>query len=148
MNFTQDQRSFLARQYVARISTATSQSIPHVSPVYFVANADSIFIATGKTTTKFKDLTENPTASIVVDEFDADWLHGGKGYASKERAIIVLGKATILEEGDDYRTLHSSFLEKYPDFKAVPTKLGKPPIIRVEAEKIWDHRFSSTGQAQ
>jgi len=148
MKFTPEQLSFLARQYVARISTATGESIPHVSPVYFVAKADSIFIATEKTTTKFKDLTENPIASIVVDEFDADWLHGREGYASKERAIIILGRATVLEEGDHYRTLHSSFLEKYPDFKAIPSKLGKPPIIRVQAEKIWDHHFSSTGQAQ
>jgi len=146
LRFKLEQLSFLSSQYIARVSTSTSGSVPHVSPVYFVADDESLFIATGKETTKYKDIAQNPVASIVVDHFDADWLHGKQGYASKERAIIILGKTTILENGPNYRALHSSFMEKYPDFKAVPSKLGEPPIIKINADKIWDHSFVSTGQ--
>lgn len=107
-----------------------------MSPIYFANDRKSIFFATEKGSAKFRDITHNGLASIVVDEFNVDWLEGKKGSETHESAVVVFGRATIFERGQVYRRMYSKLLAKYPDYRKSPWNEGETPIIKVEAEKI------------
>ncbi len=136
MQFDSKQLVFLQKNYIARVASCGINGLPHVSPVYFADDKDSIFFATEKGTQKFKDISKNPKASIVVDDFDADWLHGRKGTETIEHAVVVSGSATILESGQEYHAMYSKLFEKYPDYREENWDEGATPIIKVSADKI------------
>jgi uncharacterized protein len=140
MLFSESQSSFLKRNYIARIAT-TSSDEPHISPIYFIFDVESIFFATENSTSKFKDIVENPKASVVVDEFDADWLHGTKGPDTTERALVIVGRAMMINDDSAHKSLSSAFMERYPDFQATKYPTDATPIIRVMADKIWEHHY-------
>jgi nitroimidazol reductase NimA-like FMN-containing flavoprotein (pyridoxamine 5'-phosphate oxidase superfamily) len=132
-----NERTFLERSYIARIATC-SRRIPHVTPIYFASDKDSVFFATEETTRKFKDVNENDRVSLVVDEFDADWLHGDEtSTKTYEKAIVISGRASIFRSGDLYVSMYKDLLRKYPDYKTENRwELGELPIIRIKISKI------------
>jgi nitroimidazol reductase NimA-like FMN-containing flavoprotein (pyridoxamine 5'-phosphate oxidase superfamily) len=140
MFFTESQLSFLKGKYIARIAT-TSNDEPHISPIYFTFDRESIFFATESSTSKFRDIVKNPKASVVVDEFDADWLHGTQGPNTTERALVVLGRAIAVNDNGVHKSLRLAFMEKYPDFRATNYPIEATAIIRVFADKIWEHHY-------
>lgn len=140
MPFSDSQLRFLAGNYVARIATS-SKDEPHVSPIYFAFDRDAIFFVTERTTSKFKDIETNPKASIVVDQFDADWLHGKKGPGTTERAIAILGRATIIKDKTLHKLMCQVFMERYPDFEEEKYPTEATPILKVRADRIWEHHF-------
>ena len=136
MKFDSKQLAFLSKNYIARVASCGKDMHPHVSPVYFANNADSIFFATEKDTKKFKDISENASAGVVVDDFDADWLHNKKSANTVEHAVVVSGRAMIFNRGSEYHEMYSKLFEKYPDYREENWKEGASPIIRVRAERI------------
>jgi uncharacterized protein len=127
--------AFLSRSYIARVATAGKALHPHVSPVYFANSSDSIFFATEKDTRKFKDLMENAFASVVVDDYDADWMHGRSGIETVTHAVVVSGKAKIFFRGNTYHKMYQRLFEKYPDYRAEAWKEGASPIVRLSAHR-------------
>lgn len=91
---------------------------------------------------KYRDLRENPVASTVVDDFEANWLKEpedkGAHWKTKQRAVIIRGKVSIFQDGNDqyYVGMYRSLFEKYPDYRAQGWQRGEYPIIQVSAEKI------------
>jgi nitroimidazol reductase NimA-like FMN-containing flavoprotein (pyridoxamine 5'-phosphate oxidase superfamily) len=140
MRFSDSQLSFLKRKYIARIATVSKHE-PHISPIYFTFDRVSIFFVTEPKTMKFRDIVENPLASIVVDEFDAGWLHGKDGLRTNEKAVVILGRATIIENKRLHKRVSSTFKERYPDFQADGYPTTTTPIIRVMANRIWEHHY-------
>ncbi|MGI0079019.1 MAG: pyridoxamine 5'-phosphate oxidase family protein [Nitrososphaerales archaeon] len=136
LKFDSKQFAFLSKNYVARVATCGRSARPHVSPVYFANDDVSIFFATEKDTQKFRDFSENARGSIVVDDFDADWLHNRKGTATTEHAVIVSGHASIFESGSEYSSMRSKLFEKYPDYKEENWEKSASPIIKVAAARI------------
>ncbi|MHB8701691.1 MAG: pyridoxamine 5'-phosphate oxidase family protein [Nitrososphaerales archaeon] len=139
MRFTKKHLAFLRRNYVARIATSSGKSEPHISPIYFANDNDSVFFATETSTMKFKNLVENPVAALVVDEFDARWLHEKKSDTSTtEKALVVRGKAEIFVDGEDarYTAMYRKLFEKYPDYRNQNWRKGESPIIKVRANRI------------
>ena len=129
---------FLESRYVARIATCSSSAVPHVSPIYFANDTAAIFFVTEYGTRKFKDISENKRVSLVVDEFDADWLHGiSGGTETREKAVVIQGIAEIQTEGNVYVQMYQKLLEKYPDYKSDKNwKPGELPIIRVRINNV------------
>jgi PPOX class probable F420-dependent enzyme len=64
---------------VARLATADAQGRPHLVPVTFATEGDSIYVAVDrkpKSTTALKRLSniaENPHVAMLVDHYDDDW---------------------------------------------------------------------------
>jgi Pyridoxamine 5'-phosphate oxidase len=134
---------FLKANYVARVATASSESVPRVSPVYFANDAASIYFTTETSTGKFRDISENPRASLVIDTFDADWLHGnGKSTKTYEKGIVLIGKAEIHWKGNLYMDMYRDLVQKYPDYQGpLRWEPGDLPIIRVEIKHIVSWRL-------
>jgi nitroimidazol reductase NimA-like FMN-containing flavoprotein (pyridoxamine 5'-phosphate oxidase superfamily) len=136
MKFSSKQNQFLRKSYIARVASCGKDNFPHVSPVYFANDANSIFFATEKETRKFKDISENAVMFAVVDYFDADWIHEKEGTESVTRAIVISGKSRIILKGKLYHKLYSQLFEKYPDYRKENWEEGSSPIIRINARKI------------
>lgn len=68
--FSERELAYLASQRLARIATASLTGRPDVAPVGFALDADAI-VSGGldiAKTVRFKNLLENPRATIVIDD--------------------------------------------------------------------------------
>lgn len=139
LNFDRNQVSFLNSSYIARIATSTRTGEPYISPIYFANDGDSIFFATETSTIKFKLISLNPKVAIVIDSFDASWIHSKhKKVSTKECAIVIRGKAKIFADGKskEYAMMYHKLFRKYPDYREQAWKKGESPIVKVIPEKV------------
>lgn len=85
---------FLLQPNIARLATAerdTSQ--PHVVPVWYLWDGESVWISSFRSTRKVKELQENPLCSIVVDTADS-----GVDY----RSVVFEGEAELISDPLDF----------------------------------------------
>jgi general stress protein 26 len=81
--------------------------------------ADLFYIATDYDTTKCRHLKENPKVSLVVDT------------VSPNKAVIVQGKATLIERGKEFDDLYAVFYQRFSWVRGDPWKPGEAPFIKV-----------------
>jgi len=79
--------AFLAEPRIARMATANQGGQPHVVPVWYAWDGQSIWISAYSDTRKAKDLQENPLLSVAIDDVSPD---------GKTQAVILEGKAELL----------------------------------------------------
>lgn len=85
--------AFLQRPLIARMATAGCDGQPHVVPVWYGWDGESIWISAYADTRKVKELEENPLIGIAIDEaLDGD-------HAS---AVILEGRAELLREQSEF----------------------------------------------
>jgi PPOX class probable F420-dependent enzyme len=76
---SQQARERFAAARVARLATAGSDRRPHLVPVVFALDGDTVYIAVDrkpKRTTRLRRLrnvAENPAVSLLADHYDDDW---------------------------------------------------------------------------
>lgn len=77
--YTSEQREFLAKPWVARMSVIDTEGYPHTIPVCYVLDGDDLIITTGRSTRKIAYIGENPKGAVTVGgDFD-----DGAGYLLK-----------------------------------------------------------------
>ena len=78
LNPEESRRRFAAAQ-VARLATITPEGRPHIIPVTFAIQHDSLYIAidhkpkTTENLQRIKNIKTNPTVSILADHYTNDW---------------------------------------------------------------------------
>lgn len=96
---------FLQNHQVLYLATATSSGKPHVTPMFFVAEAGGVYFSAPEDSRTAKALKENPSAEIVVaDETSTP---------SEATAVIIAGSVNELS-GDEESRVGGLFAEKYP----------------------------------
>ena len=93
--------SFLDGAHIARLATADREGRPHVVPVWYAWDGESIWISSYSSTRKFNNLKDNRNVSVVID------VTGGEG---ETKAVLFEGKATLVK-----RTARSSARQIYLD---------------------------------
>ena len=79
---------FLNRPLLARLATADPEKMqPHVVPVWYGWDSQSLWISAFRSTRKVKELRKNPNCSIVIDLDDA---------AGGIRAVLMEGAAELV----------------------------------------------------
>jgi len=96
--FTEAELEFLAGQHLARLATASVEGQPDVSAVGFGVEDDDI-VSGGLDLTKtvrYRHLTGNPRATIVIDELASvdPW---------RPRGLKVRGSAVLEDDGGKWR---------------------------------------------
>jgi PPOX class probable F420-dependent enzyme len=72
-------RRRLAGSKVAHLATVSAEGRPHVVPVVFVLDGDTLYFAVDakpkKTTelARLKNIAANPAVSVLVDHYEDDW---------------------------------------------------------------------------
>ena len=120
---TQKERKFLLENEVCRIATS-HDDVPHVVPVAYIYDREAITFVTDYGTRKYKNLEVNKNVSVVVDVYD----HSGEN-----KAIILQGKAVIIERGAEFKRLYQIFNKRFEWVRKNPWKEGEAPFARVDA---------------
>lgn len=68
---TPQAEEFLARPILGRLATASPDGQPHVVPVWFLWEEDTVWISSYRSTRKVIDLERNPKCALVVDVEEA-----------------------------------------------------------------------------
>lgn len=102
-------RQLLAGSRVARLATVSAEGRPHVVPIVFALDGDTLYFAIDakpkKTTrlARLRNIAANPAVSVLIDHYEDDWTklwwvradgtaHIVTGDAEAQRATDLLAK--------------------------------------------------------
>jgi PPOX class probable F420-dependent enzyme len=126
------EREFVANSRVGHLATADARGAPHVVPVCFVVDGDTLYItidrkpkADPRGLKRLRNLAENPAAAFVVDHWDEDWARLGW--------VMLRGRTEILDGGAEHDRAQALLRARYPQYRAMP--LAELPVIAVRIER-------------
>jgi PPOX class probable F420-dependent enzyme len=125
-----DPRARFASSPVARLATIRPDGTPHLVPVVFALDGDTVYTAVDakpKTTQRLRRLANieaNPQVSLLVDEYADDW--------TRLWWVRVDGVAAIHHDGAAMHTGHRQLRAKYPQYQSVALSV---PVIAVAAAR-------------
>lgn len=121
VSVTQKERKFLLENETCRVATSHND-IPHVVPVAYIFDKGNVIFVTDYGTRKYKNLEVNKNISVVVDVYDP---------SGENKAIVLQGKAVIIERGAEFRRLYRIFNRRFEWVRNNPWKEGEAPFVRV-----------------
>jgi uncharacterized protein len=121
VSVTQKERKFLLENETCRVATSHND-IPHVVPVAYIFDKGNVIFVTDYGTRKYKNLEVNKNISAVVDVYDP---------SGENKAIVLQGKAVIIERGAEFRRLYRIFNRRFEWVRNNPWKEGEAPFVRV-----------------
>jgi uncharacterized protein len=124
---TPKQLNFLKTHEVCRLATASKDAKPHVVPVIYALDGENVIIAIDYGTKKLKNLRENRSVALVVDEYHPN------------KAVMLEGECEILERGKEYLRLLRVLFDRFEFYRKNPWGEGESPILKVKPTKavIW-----------
>lgn len=131
---TEVERRFLDGQRVARLATADTAGRPHVIPICFVADGDSVYFTIDekpkrKSTTPLKriaNIRANPFAALVVDHYDEDW--------SRLGWVMVQGRAEVLAGGVEHARAQANLRSRYRQLEGM--RIEELPVVAIRIEHV------------
>jgi PPOX class probable F420-dependent enzyme len=128
-------RQRFAAARVARLATIRADGRPHVVPIVFVVEGDTIYsIADPKPKDsldllRHRNIAANPAVSVLVDEYEESW----------ERIwwVRVDGRARVVEDGPERETTIRLLRDKYAQYATWTTPFGAATVIEVERLASW-----------
>ncbi|MFB5613023.1 MAG: pyridoxamine 5'-phosphate oxidase family protein [Nitrosarchaeum sp.] len=120
IEFNKKEIEFLNSLEEARFATSHDDK-PHVKPVSFVFDDNTIIIATDYGTRSFLNIKSNPNTSIVIDRYKS----GG------HKAVLVQGKAEIIENGIEFKRLYDIFNKKFEWVRKEQWKENEAPFLKI-----------------
>ncbi len=119
---------------VGHLATASPEGHPHVIPVCFTFDGESVFSVLDrkpKSTAvtrlrRVRNILANPQVSLVVDHYEEDW--------HRLWYVLVLGRAGLLDSGDEWASAMELLREKYPQYREMD--LSESPIIKIVPERF------------
>jgi PPOX class probable F420-dependent enzyme len=131
--------ALLREARVGRLATADAAGRPLVVPVCFAFDGQTVCSAVDdkpkrtRQLRRLRNVTENPRASLVVDEWDEDW--------SRLRWVIVEGPADVLRQGAAFESAIDLLVAKYPQYRTMDLRT-EGAVLRLRAETVRAWRAS------
>jgi PPOX class probable F420-dependent enzyme len=128
----------LTRARVARLATIDPDGRPHLVPIVFALDGDTLYSAVDRkpkrsqTLRRIENARERPDVTILVDYYDDDW--------SALWWIRLRGQARVLDDGDEREHALVLLREKYPQYRAAPPD---GPVLAVDVIDVRD--WSASG---
>jgi PPOX class probable F420-dependent enzyme len=123
-----DARARFAAARVARLATVDAGGRPHLVPVCFAVDGDTVYSAVDEVKPKvtlrlrrLRNVAENPAVSLLVDHYDDDW--------SALWWVRADGRARVLETAPDAIALLAA---RYPQYAQAPPA---GPVLAVDVER-------------
>jgi PPOX class probable F420-dependent enzyme len=131
------ERAFVLGRRVAHLATADGRGVPHVVPVCFAIDADTLYITIdekpkrGAATSlkRLRNIAENAAVAVVVDRYDEDW--------SRLGWVMLRGRGEILTDGAEHTSAQALLRTRYPQLAAM--SIAQHPVIalRIERTTSW-----------
>ncbi len=125
----QDLRLTEAR--VARLATTDSDGRPHLVPIVFALDGDTLYSAVDRkpkrssTLRRIENARARPDVTILVDHYEENW--GGLWW------IRLRGRARVLDDGDERQRALALLQEKYPQYRTEPPD---GPVLAVDVTEV------------
>jgi nitroimidazol reductase NimA-like FMN-containing flavoprotein (pyridoxamine 5'-phosphate oxidase superfamily) len=120
--FSKSEEKFLLENEVCRISTSHND-VPHIVPVTYIYQKNSLFFATDYETQKYKNLKVNNRIAAAIDVYNS---------SIENKAVVVQGTAKIIEMGREFRDLYQRFYRKFEWVRKDPWNEGEAPFIKIK----------------
>ncbi|WP_062217672.1 PPOX class F420-dependent oxidoreductase [Streptomyces sp. NBRC 109706] len=85
-----------------KLSTVTSDGLPHVAPVWFVLDGDEVVLTTGRQTVKGRNLARDGRVAFCVDQENPPF-----GF------VLLRGRAELSEDPGELRTWATRIAARY-----------------------------------
>jgi PPOX class probable F420-dependent enzyme len=125
------QKQRLSEARVARLATADAEGRPHIVPITFAIDGDTLYFAVDakpKRTTDLKrlrNIAANPAVSVLVDHYEEDW--------SRLWWVRVDGTARIIADHAEAEHATELLAGRYPQYR---TARPEGPIVAISIERI------------
>jgi len=132
---TDRQRRFLAARRVGHLATAGRDAAPHVVPVCFAVEGQTLYISIDRKPKRVHDhlkritnILANPAACFIVDHYEENWTRLGW--------VMLRGRAEILAEGSEHDRAQSLLRARYPQLEVM--EIGSLPVIALRITRATD----------
>ncbi|MFD8559388.1 TIGR03668 family PPOX class F420-dependent oxidoreductase [Streptosporangium canum] len=121
---------------VARLATADARGRPHLVPVTFDLDGDTVAFAVDhkpKRTTdlrRLRNIAANDRVCLLVDHYDDDW--------TRLWWVRADGRARVAGDGADRERALARLAERYPQYRGRPPR-GPVVLIAVESWTGWSY---------
>ncbi len=112
---------------VARLATIDPDGRPHVVPIVFVLEGETLYSAVdakpkrSRTLRRIENSRARPDVTVLVDHYEDDW--------SRLWWVRLRGRARVLEDGEEAEQALESLVEKYAQYAQEPPSL---PVLAVD----------------
>jgi len=130
-------RNRFAAATVAHLATADSEGRPHVVPVVFALDGDTIYFAVDqkpKQTRELKrlrNIATNPSVAVLVDHYEEDW--------NALWWVRADGSARVLDPGPESERAIELLVQRHAQYRAQPPP-GPAVAIAVHRWSAWSAR--------
>jgi len=116
---------------VARLATTDPDGRPHLVPIVFALDGDTLYSAVNlkpkrsRTLRRIENARARPDVTVLVDHYDEDW----------ERLwwIRLRGRARVLDDGKERERALALLAAKYPQYREVPPD---GPVLAVDVTQV------------
>lgn len=111
----EEMKSLVEQKKTCVLATASDNN-PHCSLMAYVTddNCGEIYMITGRNTKKFRNLSENPSVSLLIDTREEDY---GSESPGGVRAITVSGVFTPLHDENKESLIRAKMTSRHPNIK-------------------------------
>jgi PPOX class probable F420-dependent enzyme len=119
------------RARVARLATVGPDGAPHLVPVCFALEGDTLYTAVDekpkrtRALRRLRNIEADPRVEVLIDDYEEDW--------SRLRWVRLRGRARVVER--DERALEL-LAAKYPQYRERPPA-GPFVVVDVEERVAW-----------
>jgi PPOX class probable F420-dependent enzyme len=125
-------RERFASARVARLATADAAGVPHIVPLVFALDGDTLYTAVDDVKPKvtqrlrrLRNIAANPAVALLADRYDDDW--------SALWWVRADGTARVLDPDDpESERARALLAERYEPYRAAPPP---GPVIAVAVER-------------
>jgi PPOX class probable F420-dependent enzyme len=127
---------------VARLATTDPDGRPHLVPIVFVVDGDTLYSAVdhkpkrSRTLRRIENARARPDVTVLVDHYEEDW--------RRLWWIRVRGRARVLDDGEERERALSLLAEKYEQYRSQPPD---GPVLAVDITEVRDWRAAGPDTA-
>jgi PPOX class probable F420-dependent enzyme len=119
---------------VARLATTDPDGRPHLVPIVFAVDGDTLYSAVDRkrkrstTLRRIENARARPDVTVLVDHYDEEW--------RQLWWIRLRGRARVLDEGDEREHALALLADKYPQYRDEPPD-GPVLAVDVTETRAW-----------
>jgi PPOX class probable F420-dependent enzyme len=116
---------------VARLATTDPDGRPHLVPIVFAVDGDTLYSAVdskpkrSRRLRRIENARARPDVTLLVDHYDEEW--------GRLCWVRVRGRARVLDGGPEHDRALALLAEKYPQYRAEPPE---GPVLAVDVTEV------------
>jgi PPOX class probable F420-dependent enzyme len=126
---TDELRSRVAEARAGRLATLDADGRPHVVPIVFVLDGDTLYSAVdakpkrSRTLRRIENARRRPDVTVLVDHYEEDW--------NRLWWIRLRGCARVLDDGEEAAGALALLADKYDQYRLEPPGL---PVLAIDID--------------